>query len=143
IPPFLFFPGGEGDPPELNGSLEGSEMLLFTFDQEVIFNSVSFGEVDGDDDFDLAIDGIFAFEDVTIAPFNNPFFFTSGERGTTIGIGADTFLGAITGGGDDFRVSSISVTAVPLPATGLLLFAGVGALALGGWRRRRAAEARA
>lgn len=125
------------DPPELNGA---TELLLLTFDQEVFFDSLTFGEVDGDDDFDLAIDGTFVLEDVNILA-SNPFLFSlalPGARGTTLGIGADTF-GGIFGGGDDFRVAEISVSAVPLPAGILLLLTGVGGLALVGRRRKGAA----
>ncbi|MEL7465212.1 MAG: hypothetical protein AAFN79_14170 [Pseudomonadota bacterium] len=143
FPGFLFIPPSEGDPPELNGSLEGSEMLILTFDQVVVFNTLSFGEVDADDDFDLAIDGAFVAEDVSIQPLNNPFVFAPGTRGTSLGVGADTFLGAITGGGDDFRVAGVSVTAVPIPAGGALLLTGLAALGFAGMRRRAGGAAKA
>ncbi|MEM7061284.1 MAG: VPLPA-CTERM sorting domain-containing protein [Pseudomonadota bacterium] len=116
-----FLDGGQ-----IDGRL-GNDLLVLTFDQKVVFNSVTFGAVDGNDDFDLAIDGIFVLEDINIAA-SNPFLFAAGTMGTVLGIGAD-------GLNDDFRVKAIDVTAIPLPAGFLLLLSGMGAIAFVGRRK--------
>lgn len=115
----------EGDPPEINGA---TDLLILSFDRTVRFTSLAFGEVDDDDDFDLALDGVFVLEDINIAA-SNPFLFGPGFTGTTLAIGADT-LGGVFGGGDDFRVLEIEISAVPLPASLPLLLGGLAGFGL-------------
>lgn len=119
----------------------GNDILIFTFDQEVQLDVLRFGGVDGNDDFAFGpVDGlsffrIVDFENVT-DPLNAATFLTDDQRvGTAFGIGA-------IGSNDNFTIAGLSVsavTAVPLPASGLLL--GVALLGFGLVRRRQTAIA--
>lgn len=113
-----------------NNQINGpADLLTLTFSQAVHFGAAFFRLVDGNDDFDLFIDGVLVASEVGISG-NNPFDLT-GFYGTSISFGADG-----VGPTDDFRLGSFTVAAVPLPAGGLLLIGGMGALVL--LRRRRA-----
>lgn len=100
------------------------DLITFTFSQAVDLSTMAFSLVDADDDFDLFIDGVLVSEENNIASLAAGTF----GIGTSFSIGAD----AIT---DDFRIASIEVSAVPLPASALLLLAGIGGL--GALRRRK------
>ncbi|MEM1076074.1 MAG: VPLPA-CTERM sorting domain-containing protein [Pseudomonadota bacterium] len=110
------------------GDVNATEMLTFTFSQLVSFNSIEFGNVDDDDDFDIFVDGVFVAPGENGIAGNNPFAF-SGLRGTSISIGADALF-------DDFNIRSLEVSAVPLPAAGWMLIAGMGGLAVAKRRRK-------
>lgn len=122
----------EGDPPVINGA---TDLLILTFDRLVRFDSISFSRVDADDDFDLALDGVFIIEDENILAMN-PYVFGSGVTGYAVAIGADSVGGALGFGGDDFRVKAIDVTAVPAPAALPLLLAALAGLGYAARRRR-------
>ena len=116
----------------------GNDILIFTFDQEVRLDELRFGGVDGNDDFafgpveGLSFFRIVDFQDVT-DPLNAASFLTDDQRvGTAFGIGA-------IGINDNFTVAGMSVIAVPLPASGLLL--GMALLGFGLVRRREEAAA--
>lgn len=110
--------------------------MTFTFDTAVIFESVMFGFVDEEDDWTIKINGITVADESD----ENPFSFAPGTVGTTLTVSA-LFTGrpqdGIFLGPDDFNVKSISVAAVPLPASAVLLLAGLGGL---GALRRKAAN---
>lgn len=131
--------GADGpiDNGQIDGAL-GNDVLVFSFSQEVRIESISFANVDGNDDFAFgSVDGnsftrFVNFQDVT-NPILASSFLTLGQRtGGAFGIGA---IGTF----DNFRVSGIEVTAVPVPAAGLLL--GSALLGFGYLRRRRQREA--
>lgn len=107
----------------------GNDLLTFTFDRVVDFGQILFSGVDANDDFDVFVDGALVLADVNIAQAN-PFDLSSllPATGSSISFGAD-------GRFDNFRIAAISVSAVPLPASALLLLAGVGGL--GAMRRRK------
>ncbi len=66
----------------------------------------------------------------------NPYIFAPGAVTDTLIVGAEN-SDLLNDFGDGFKVASITLTAIPLPATGLLLLAGVGGLAA--MRRRKGA----
>lgn len=124
--------------PEITGPALGifGELMTFTFSKPVRNLSAMFGEVDGDDDADVFVDGSILVEDIALSNGGtNMLAAPSDLVARSISFGADAAL-AIFGGGDDFRVTSISATVVPVPAAGLLLAGALGAL---GVARRRAA----
>lgn len=103
----------------------GTEYLLFTFDSAVKLVNVLFGDADNDDDWDVIVDGELIANDVD----DNPFYFAYREA-TTLKVRAD-------GLNDSWRVQSLQIAPVPLPATGLMLVGALGGLGL--LRRRRKA----
>lgn len=119
-----------GDGPEGLDSKWGYEALTFTFTEAVKLGSLGFSLFDASDDYTITVNG------VSVQSDENPYDF-----GWEV---ADTFnIGVIFGDDttifpkiyDDFRVSSLTVAAVPLPAAGWLMLAGLGGLAA--TRRRR------
>lgn len=113
---------------DLDGQVD--EFLVFTFDQTVKFFTILFEDVDPNDDWDLFVDSGSGFAQVADENTDNPYSFSAGTNGNRVAIGAD-------GGNDSFRVSSITVAAVPLPAAGLLMLGALGGLI--GLRRRKSA----
>jgi hypothetical protein len=124
-----------------SGEIDGfadNDILVFSFARPVRLFDIIFENVTGNDDFVFYLPGTTpnaALYDI-INPL--PVADTDGDEGffgfggivvSTFGIGA-------SGGNDNFRVSKIDVEAVPLPAAGWMLLAGLGGLAA--MRRRRA-----
>ena len=103
-----------------------NDILNLTFSKKVKISSVLFSEVETGDDFGFSIDGG-AGSHLAIPLLTHLYTF-AGQIGKTFGFRADDF-------NDDFRVKSITVSAVPLPPA-LLLFAS-GLLGIGLLGRRR------
>jgi hypothetical protein len=102
-----------------------NEMLMFNFGQQVKLSSVNVNlERPYGGAFDLFVDGVLKQANLTsfaeILPVN--------LIGTSFGFGAD-------GRWDAFKIRSISVSAIPLPAGLPLLVTAMAALGLIGWRR--------
>jgi hypothetical protein len=119
--------------PDTSGDIDGfglNDFLVLTFDQLVNFSIATFGAVDDNDDWDVFVDnGSGSFLQVAFDSPVNPFDFNDGIV-KRIAFGAD-------GATDNFRLTSVEVSAVPLPAAGWLLLAGVGGLVV--LRRKRKA----
>ena len=124
--------------PDVGGAID---LLTFTFDRVVEFSSIGFGNVDGDDDVDIFVDGqLVAPSDRNIASSGNPLDLT-GLTGTSLSVGADDLFLLFVDHTptDNFNVQSLTVSAVvPLPAAGLLLIGAMGGFAA--LRRKRSAS---
>ena len=109
--------------PDLNGPLD---LLTFAFSSAVSLNSLTFGNVDANDDFDIFFDGVLAANDVGISGANPALF--GGVELTEFSVGADQV--SLFFGSDDFTVAGfdVSIAAVPLPAGLPLLLAGLGGM---------------
>ena len=106
------------------------EMVVFTFSETVTLSAVKFSFFGSNDEF------AFAVYDPNASNYNanmNPnasgsrhFFAGGGHTGTVFGIGA-------VDDNDEFKIRSVTfdyeVAAVPLPASSLMLLAGLGGLA--------------
>ncbi|CUH41013.1 VPLPA-CTERM protein sorting domain protein [Jannaschia seosinensis] len=132
--------GVKGSPDFQPGQIDGSpigssERLTFDFGKDTIWNSITFGRWDNNDD--------------ALLTFGNGDTLTYGP-----GIGATTLaLGGVISqtlsvtakgvfwhdgfGNDSFTVASIDVAPVPLPAAGWMLIAGLGGIAAARRRRTR------
>ena len=127
---------GVGDGDQVDGSF-GNDVLVFTFDQNVILESISFGNVDGNDDFAFGgVSGssftrIVNFQDVASSVLVSTFASPAQATGLAFGIGA-------IGSADNFTIKRLKVSAVsaiPLPPAMLLL--GTAIIGLGAISRRR------
>lgn len=119
-----------------SGSIDGSvanDLLTLTFNKAVRFTSVLFSQWDASDSFDLFIDGELVAPEERTADASGYFSFGN-LKGMTISFGADAGL---LHSPDSFRVKSVEVAPVPLPASAFLLLGGVGGLI--GLRRRKKA----
>jgi len=131
---------------EIDGfPLGTTETLTVSFSDLVFLRNIVFSNVDPDDDFEFAVNGNTIFSPVPAGLFSTTFgdrvFQVLGEvRSFTIRVSGDA---ATDGSGDDgFGIRSVTiepseVSAVPLPAGGLLLLGGLGGLMV--LRRRKAA----
>lgn len=110
---------GPWDGPWIDGAA-GDDLLTLTFSSVRAFKSVTFAGWGGTDSFDLFVDGVLVAPEERSGP-SSTFTFT-GLVGTSISFGADSW-------DDSFKVASMDIAAVPLPAAGFLLLAGLGGLA--------------
>ncbi len=117
----------------------GNDLIVFDFDRTVTLESVSFTHVDRDDGFsfffDAGADGSLDSDNLGFnvdIPESGTYSFAKVWTGDLFGIGA--YDGTIFNT-DDFKISGISVSVVPLPAA-LPLF-GAGLLVTGFIAHRR------
>jgi hypothetical protein len=126
------------DPFTIDGSPIGSsEFLTVTFGWAVRLLSFGLAGADGNDQYDISING---------GPFSNGInALASNSVGqnfvTSFTIRASgTFpIDGLLAGNDEFRLASIQTASVPLPAAAGLLAAALAALGLAGTARRRSA----
>ncbi len=118
------------DLPGLNGA---SDLLTFSFSSSVLLDSVSFGGVDSNDDYDIFFDGVLAYSDIALSGATTPSF--GSVELTSFSIGADELT-------DNFTLLGLDVETVPVPVplpAGLpLLLTGFGALAIAKRKRQKA-----
>ncbi len=133
---FAFFTDGD-NLGQIDG-LGGNDLAVFHFSKKVVINSISFVQFGTNDEYTLYVDddqnGILDIDDQLGTNFDefapNPFDFPTAAS-HLIGVGAFE-------GDDDFFISSLDVTAVPVPPSVLLM--GSGLLGLAGFSRSRKAK---
>ncbi|WP_245624832.1 VPLPA-CTERM sorting domain-containing protein [Jannaschia seosinensis] len=126
-------------PTQIDGTLLGrAERLILDFGRDTVWNSITFGLWDRNDDVQLS------FAD------GPSFIYGPGTSDNTISLGgivsralSITAFGefpqdGILIGNDEFTVASIDVAPVPLPAAGWMLIAGLGGIATMRRRKRQA-----
>lgn len=125
-----------GDDHEIDGDVY-NDVAVFQFDQNVTLESVSFNFFEGDDDFafffDVGNDGSLNLIDGDIDANPLDYYDFTGIyllNGDLFGIGALAY-------NDDFKIASVTVSAIPLPAAFPLYAAGMAVLGFMGWRRKR------
>lgn len=107
---------GRFDGGNIDGSF-GNDLITFVFDTVMNFSSVTFGNWGSSDSFDLFVDGVLvAPEERTTATGTYDFM---NLQGSSISFGADAW-------NDRYRVASLDVAPVPLPAAGFLLLGALG-----------------
>ena len=103
---------------------QGDEWLTFTFDTAVKLFSMTFGDQDGDDQWDVFVNNILVGNNSSA----NPYFF-GWQEATSVSVRAN-------GNDDSWRVTSLTVAPVPLPAGGILLLTALGGLGVAARRRK-------
>jgi hypothetical protein len=133
------YSSGNGKNKEIDGK-SANEAVQFLFDSAIQLISITFGKVDGNDDFDFYFDdggGLTEVKDDIDIPNGNKYNFANMYIGTLFGFGAD-------GSNDNFTIKKIEVvqiTSIPLPTT-ITLFGGA-LLGIGLLLRRKRATRQA
>jgi len=117
---------GRRDIDEVDGR-NGNDVLVFTFDTLVRVEEIEFSpfDIDGNDDFAFgSVSGGQFDRIVDFQPVSTPFNVNrlGGNTGVAFGVGA-------IGRNDNFSITDITVSQVPLPAAGWMFLTGLGGLA--------------
>ena len=107
---------GRLDGGQVDGSF-GNDLITFVFDSVMNFSSVTFGNWGRTDSFDLFVDGALVAPEERMTATGTYDFLNL--QGSSISFGADA-------GDDRYRIASLDVAPVPLPASGLLLLGALG-----------------
>ncbi len=130
-----------GNTTDLNGSSSSTgidEGLQFTFSQLVSLDYINFDSFGSTDDFNLTVDGVTLLvdhDDGVSSPLVTNVLNQSDEY-IFNGITGTEFIFWADGGSDDFRIDTLRVSAVPVPAAAWLFMSGL--LGLAGISRRKA-----
>jgi hypothetical protein len=116
-----------GDSPIVDG-VGLDDLLNLTFNHKVKIISAVFSEIDFSDDFNFIVDG--SNQGHFHIPLISHLYNFSGEQGHVFGFGAGE-------NNDDFKLKSITVSAVPLPPALLLFASGLFGIGLLGRRRNK------
>jgi hypothetical protein len=127
------------------------EFVYLAFDKAVSLSQIAFNYLNNNDTFDLAVDGTQVIDNGALADnvFSSFVNFDPAYNGSIFAIAAGVSTKTVCQWSSygkkcwtedvnsAFKIKSVTVSNVPLPATGLLLVGGLGLLAAA--RRRRAA----
>lgn len=125
-------PNGPDSDRQIDGRFTLNDLAIFDFGEMVILDEIDFNLVGGNDDFVLfAGNSLADLTSFTIfdIPGNAGNIFSSGAVGRYFGIGAFET-------NDEFRIKSLTVSEVPLPAALPLFIAGLAGLRFAGRRKK-------
>jgi hypothetical protein len=119
----------------IDGAILRNDLVGLVFNKAVKLKSVRFSEVDGSDVFDFYTSpGVagYVFSAATPFPIAEYIFGGGGVIGSFFGFGATDRL-------SDYKIRSVTVSAVPLPPAALLLLTGLFGIGALGRRRTKSA----
>jgi hypothetical protein len=119
----------------IDGAILRNDLVGLVFNKAVKLKSVRFSEVDGSDVFDFYTSpGVagYVFSAATPFPLAEYIFGGGGVIGSFFGFGATDRL-------SDYKIRSVTVSAVPLPPAALLLVTGLFGIGALGRRRTKSA----
>jgi hypothetical protein len=119
----------------IDGAILRNDLVGLVFNKAVKLKSVRFSEVDGSDVFDFYTSpGVagYVFSAATPFPIAEYIFGGGGVIGSFFGFGATDKL-------SDYKIRSVTVSAVPLPPAALLLVTGLFGIGALGRRRTKSA----
>ncbi len=116
---------------DIDGAILRNDLVQLVFDKAVKLKSVRFARVDSNDFFDFYTVAGYQFSAATPFPLAEYIFGGGGIIGKVFGFGAtlDT---------SDYKIRSVTVSAVPLPPAALLLVTGLFGIGALGRRKNKA-----
>jgi hypothetical protein len=117
---------------DIDGAILRNDLLNLKFNKAVKLKSVRFARVDSNDVFDFWLSSAYTFSAATPFPLAQYVFAGTGAIGSLFGFGA-------TADTSDYKIRSVTVSAVPLPPAAMLLITGLFGIGALGRRRSKSA----
>jgi hypothetical protein len=117
---------------DIDGANKRNDLVGLQFNKAVKLKSVRFARVDSNDIFDFWAPSGYSFSAATPFPLAQYVFAGGGVIGSLFGFGA-------TADTSDYKIRSVTVSAVPLPPAAMLLITGLFGIGALGRRRSKSA----
>ncbi len=117
---------------DIDGAIQRNDLVSLVFDKAVKLKSVRFARVDSNDVFDFWTAGGYQFSAATPFPLAQYIFAGGGVIGKFFAFGA-------TNDTSDYKIRSVTVSAVPLPPAAVLLVTGLFGIGALGRRKSKSA----